>query len=130
MNEILDLLNQNNDQLKISSPELYANKIINNSRILKVHNNGKLIGFISYYINNLETKIGFISMVLVDDKYRGFGIGLSLVKYALNDIENAGFIACNLEVNKRNSIAFKLYSNLGFKVSTEKQNSLIMSKIF
>lgn len=59
--------------------------------------------------------IGHIANLAVDPKYRGRGIGKTLLQHLLNRFVSKGITRVYLEVSKSNEIAKRLYKAYGFK---------------
>jgi len=59
----------------------------------------------------------YIDTVVVDDSYRGSGIGGKLLLEAFKETERKGKKKTSLVVIKRNENAKKLYENMGFEVT-------------
>ncbi len=104
----------------------YAEKIKNNAKIISYFDNGNLIAFIAFYCNDLETRIGFMSMLAVDKKNQGKGLAKNLIYSSIEFLKNENFHKYRLEVFKKNIKAINLYIKLGFKVISELDFSVIM----
>lgn len=64
------------------------------------------------YNGNLS---GYIGMLAVDSKYRGFGLGQSLVRVAVERLRSMGCLSVVLETESSNKAAMKLYEEkMGF----------------
>ncbi|CCE61451.1 hypothetical protein TPHA_0A03750 [Tetrapisispora phaffii CBS 4417] len=57
---------------------------------------------------------GYIGMLVVNNEYRGQGIAKNLVKTAINKMKNEQCDEIMLETEVSNTIAIKLYENMGF----------------
>lgn len=55
--------------------------------------------------------------VVVDDRYRGQGIGRRLVEAALDEAQQLGAAGVLLQVFRQNQVALQLYSSMGFRES-------------
>lgn len=132
INLILEELKKNPYFLEFSELELiqYFYKIDNNCYWTKHYENGKLTGFVAFYCNNLESKQAFITLVLVDSKFRGLNIAIQMLNKVLVCVQFKGFTSCALEVKLDNLNAIKVYQSLGFeKIHVmKKENSLKMCK--
>lgn len=71
-------------------------------------------GFVFFYCNDPDKVFSFITLVMVNPKCRGLGIGGALIKYVMFLTSQRGFKFCRLEVKKHNSSAMSLYNSLGF----------------
>ena len=122
-------LHVNRDFLSLSDSEIegYLLKIDSLSIFEKYYIENNLAGFVSFYCNNEESKEAFITMVLVDESYRGKGIAQKLIIEVIDIIKEQGFLKCNLEVKADNVNAIKLYSKIGFSESYRKGDIISMS---
>jgi ribosomal protein S18 acetylase RimI-like enzyme len=107
---IKELIQSESEYLNISDVDSYVNKIINNADF--AIDNDK--GFIAYYANDFTSKKAYITMVIIDKKYKGKQIGKKLLNQVLEDLRNRGFLSCQLEVDPYNHIAYNLYLSFGF----------------
>lgn len=104
----------------------YAEKIKNNAKIMSYFDNGNLVAFIAFYCNDLETRIGFMSMLAVSKNNQGKGLARSLIKSSIDLLKNENFNRYRLEVFKTNNKAINLYKKMGFEVISELDFSLIL----
>lgn len=94
--------------------EHYIDKLSSKAEVFVNYNPNGCSGFVAYYCNDFDAKTGFITLVLVDPSFRGFGLGKLLVSSVINIMRSRGFVRCRLEVKKTNFVAKNLYKNLGF----------------
>nr|WP_315142674.1 GNAT family N-acetyltransferase [uncultured Flavobacterium sp.] len=104
----------------------YAEKIKNNAKIMSYFDKGNLVAFIAFYCNDLETRIGFMSMLAVSKNNQGKGLARSLIKSSIDLLKNENFNRYRLEVFKTNNKAINLYKKMGFEVISELDFSLIL----
>lgn len=71
-------------------------------------------GVVAFYCNDWSARHAFITLVLVDPRDRGQGLGRTLVARALAVCRERGFLTCGLEVRRDNAAALALYRALGF----------------
>lgn len=109
--------------------ENYLSKIDKYSNFEKYHVDNELAGFASYYCNNVEAKEAFITLMLVDNKYRGMSIGEELVFNVIKAVKDKGFSKCSLEVKIENLNAVSLYKKIGFYESHRNNESIFMSTL-
>jgi len=76
---------------------------------------GRCRGFVAFYCNDMNTRKAFISLVMVDPRDRGLGIGQALVDFVFSVARSRGFHSCQLEVLKVNHPAYKLFRSKGFQ---------------
>lgn len=88
---------------------------------LKVHANVEcyfsdsiISGFIAFYSNDRDNRVGFVSMIVVDRAFRGCGIGSKLLKLACQKMKDKGMKYCKLEVGVENETAIQFYTENGF----------------
>ena len=109
-NKIKELIQSESEYFNISDVDSYVNKIINNANFAIEDDKG----FIAYYANDFTSKKAYITMVIIDKKYRGKQIGKKLLNQVLNDLRGKEFLSVQLEVDKHNYVAYNLYSSFGF----------------
>ena len=125
--KLLDANNRKEDGIYIPQElDNYVNKLIKNSRIIAVQENGEFQGFISYYKNDPENKLGYLSMLLINKESQSYGTGSFLLKTAIEDLKKELFSVFQLEVLKTNVKAINLYRKFGFKVIKENGDLLLM----
>jgi ribosomal protein S18 acetylase RimI-like enzyme len=124
-NKIKELIQSESKYLNISDVDSYTNKIINNADFVIEEDKG----FIAYYANDFTSKKAYITMVIIDKKYRGKQIGKKLLLKVLNDLRGKGFLSVQLEVDKYNRIAYNLYSSFGFFKIDESDKKIKMETI-
>jgi ribosomal protein S18 acetylase RimI-like enzyme len=89
-----------------------------NDELFCALDNDKIIGFCSYAIvNNLwqEGKISYMYAMIVDEGYRGNGIGTKLMKCAIEDSKKKGLKRLELDSGFPREKAHKFYETLGFE---------------
>lgn len=107
----------------------YAKKIKDNAITFEAWDENTLISLVAIYLNDLNTKIGFITNVSTLPTYQGRGLGSQLINSSLNNAKDLNFYTIRLEVGINNVPAISLYSKLGFnKISINKDKQL-MEKI-
>lgn len=126
----LNVINYFTKNKKLVSYENFSkhyNKIINQNSIIYVaeHEN-KIIGtaklFIEYKFNNNLTKMGHIEDVVIEEKYRGNGIGKKLIIILLEEAKKKNCYKVSLCSSQKNK---DFYIKCGFKVK-----DLEMTKYF
>lgn len=113
--------------------QLWPNKILNRSELSKVFERGVdsdkdelfcveyengIIGFCAYAIvNNLwqEGYISYIYSMVIDEKYRGKGIGTELINEAIKTSKQQGMKRVELDSGFQREKAHEFYSKLGFE---------------
>lgn len=102
----------------IRHPDLpaYLAKLADHAEIVSDTSGGRCRGFVAFYGNDLKTRQAFITLVVVDPRDRGTGLGQALVGCVLAIVRQRGFTSCRLEVAKDNRPAYELYTKQGFQV--------------
>ena len=129
--QIIGLLSHLNelDSGKLVSSDLksYVDKIWANSKIISVLKEGVLQGFISYYENDTANEQAFLTMIALDPRFQGAGLGKILIQASIRDLKTKGFRHYKLKVEKSNKKAQALYESLGFKVENELGTKFLMN---
>lgn len=79
---------------------------------------GRIIGYISTSLD--DNKDGRISLLAVDQKERGRGVGRLLVHDAIDSLFSRGSTAVRVATQGANVSALRLYQNCGFRVTDVK----------
>lgn len=135
-NEILDCLLKYNDYF---NPNLtstckdikqWAKKLSLNANnyIYKDKKNHNIVGMISFYNNDTKTKIGYLTLILVDQNYARKGIGSFLLNEFKKYCQINGMKILKLEVFKENINAIKFYLKNNYKFVEENEKSYYMEK--
>lgn len=127
--ELICFLNKYNNPksgIVIQNAEEYVDKLLRFSTIITYYSEGTLLAFISYYKNNYDDKIGFLTMILVDEPLQGKGIGEMLLMNSIADLKMQNFEYYFLEVLKSNRKAIKMYEKYGFEYNEDRNNSILM----
>ncbi|MHB8270344.1 GNAT family N-acetyltransferase [Bradyrhizobium sp.] len=98
--------------------EQYSTKIALRAVRFEAWQGETLVGLVAAYLNDRETRSGFITNVSVLREFTHRGIGTRLVTKALESARAEGFETVSLEVTDNNLVAIRLYEKLGF-VRTE-----------
>ncbi len=128
MKQDWDLLIESGDysvehMLTKRAPSEYEPEYFGKMRIKVARKDGKVVGFITYYLQ--QTYQGHILFLAVDKNYRGQGYAQKLVQYALDDLKQMGAVYARLYTKDYNEKAKNLYANkFGFELyAREKDKS-------
>jgi len=108
-------------ELKYSNSNEY-NKIINNSKISYIIDEGKVIAICRGVYKPYKNSV-YISMVHVSESYRGKGLCNQVVNNLIKSYNGINYF--DLEVDKNNIPALKCYLKLGFKIEDEKEEGYV-----
>lgn len=92
----------------------YSRKIRENAVTFEAWESTRLIGLVAIYLNNLDSRSGYITNVSVLKAYHGRGIALELMRRCINFSQEAAFKEVKLEVHSNSTSAVNLYIKLGF----------------
>ena len=106
----------------------YSFKLQTYSETFEAWYNDELISLIACYLNDHDSKIGFISNVSTVKAYQGFGIAKKMIHDLFEHAIHKGFTSLTLEVNKDNRNAIGFYENLGFIKDYLKNDFQVMEK--
>lgn len=106
--------------------EEYADKIKSNAYTFEAWDKEQLIGVVACYLNNSDTKKGYITNVSVEKNYQGKGIAKKLVQQTIDKAIALKFKTLFLEVNVNNSSAISLYQSLGFTLNGRVKDTYTM----
>lgn len=110
----------------IPSDPAYLIKLSSNAELATHYFPNGLAGFVFFYCNDPEKKFSYITLIGTNSKYRNKGIGSSLVSHVLSISKSRGYNECRLEVLKSNSPAIFLYKKLGFEISENRGEKLLL----
>jgi len=94
--------------------DTYLAKLGEKAEIVSDSVGGRCRGFVAFYCNDMDTKKAFVTLVLVDPRDRGSGLGKALMEFVLSVARHRGFKSCLLEVSRRNQVAYTMYLSQGF----------------
>jgi ribosomal protein S18 acetylase RimI-like enzyme len=104
----------------------YAAKIVDNSDTFEAWHGHSLCGLVAAYLNDPQGRQGFVTSVSVDAEVVGAGIGTALLCNCIEAAREKCFESVSLEVSADNTAALRLYRKLGFVLSGQKDNQVVM----
>ncbi len=128
--EVIKLITEEQKRLgNIFAPEdrAYFEKLENHAELVTHQTDNELLGFVFFYCNDKNKQISYISLIATSPKARGTGIGYGLLNYVLQIAKQRGFACCQLEVHKNNAVAYKFYSQAGFKIVEDRGERYLLS---
>ncbi len=102
----------------------YAQKLTRKGIVLAAIENDKIVGIISFYVNDKKSKTAYITILSVLKAFKSTGIGTALLRDALSQIRSLGFSQVKVNTWSSNKAAIKLYTNFGFRVISESDSTL------
>lgn len=105
--------------------ETYYNKTNTYAAFIECYDDNELAGLLISYVNNKETRKGFVTFIAVKECYRGNGIAGNLLDKACELAKRNGMTVLGIDTN--NIIARDCYIKNGFKLieSHRLENSLL-----
>ena len=97
----------------------YSKKLFSNAITFEAWDDGKLIGLIAIYLNDFDSKIGFITNVSIAENYLGCGLATELIKRSIEFSRGEKIKKISLEVNRNNNKAISLYKKCGFCINKD-----------
>ncbi len=104
----------------------YAQKISDKAVCFEAWQDGKLVALVAAYCNGDKGKAAFITSVSVLPEWMGQGIASRLVTHAVEHAQDLGFVRIELEVDRQNHAATRLYRKQGFSTDTASGQTAIM----
>ena len=92
----------------------YLAKLEARAEILSESTQDRCRGFVAFYCNDETTWQAYITLVLIDPRDRGRGLGRALVAAVLDIARRRGYRTCRLEVSEDSAAARDLYASMGF----------------
>lgn len=86
------------------------------------------IGYAAFYCNNISERKGYLSMIVVKDRYGHNGIGTKLLNEVIKISENSGMEFLCLKSDKQNIKANAFYKKHGFFIISDMGTNLLWEK--
>jgi ribosomal protein S18 acetylase RimI-like enzyme len=106
----------------------YAKKIVHKAITFECWSDGKLIGLVACYLNDLKNISAFITNVSVIEEFKGRAIASNLMDKCITHATKNNFSEIILEVGDYNLPAMRLYKKFNFIVIKENNNLITMRK--
>lgn len=95
----------------------YMAKLIINGYVYTVREEGRLVGVIGFYANDIVNHHAFLSIIAVDKSCRSKGLGLGLLKKMIEVCGENQMSKIQANVLKENKVAIDFYLRQGFVIS-------------
>jgi len=92
----------------------YSSKIRARARTFEAWSGKRLVGLVAAYMNDLGTRVGFITSISVAKEFTGRGIAWTLLDLCLKRSRQEGMAAVRLKVSSESREAIQLYERFGF----------------
>ncbi len=115
MADIIGLLKQLNPRLKKLAHADFNKVAAENSAYVAIHGE-RIIGLaLVHFYRTFSYKLGVINDVVVDEKYRGQGIGKRITKALVKEAKKEKANCVDLTSRPHRKVAHAMYEKLGFK---------------
>lgn len=104
----------------------YARKLFERSVSFEAWHDSMMIGMVNAYLNDAEQQTGFITNVIVMERYSRRGVAINLLEMCLEHAQKLNCRRVILEVWQENEAAFRLYTRAGFTIIGERGHNLLM----
>lgn len=108
----------------------YASKLKNFGKVWALKNEkGLYVGVIAAYMNDIHSKMAYLTMLAIAPEYRGLHLAEKLLQQAEYEAQKSGMSRFKLEVRKGNSSAIAFYKKHGYVIlSDASEESFYMMK--
>ena len=93
----------------------FAEKLCDKATICTAIEDSNIVALLAGYTDNVENKLGYISIVATLPQAQGKGYGTSLVREFLDIARKKGLRAVHLYAVRENIPAMRMYKKLGFE---------------
>jgi len=104
----------------------YSKKLYDKATTFEAWDNKKLAGMIAAYLNDHETKFGYITSVSLLNEYQRTGIATELLRHCIEYARGNSFKKISLELDRRNMDALRLYLKYNFEIYDTKGEQVFM----
>lgn len=101
----------------------FALKLSENAITLILKSGNEILGFLSAYMNDMQTNIAFLSLIAVDKSFRKIGLGELLLNAAEKEALTRNLKYFKIEVYEDNFPAIKFYKKYGFEIVDKLNNN-------
>jgi len=102
---------------RVADLESHARQLAERALVYIAERDGAVAGFLAFYANDAASATAFLTHIAVDERFRGSGIGLALMRICIEESRQAGMRKLELEVDTANLAAIGFYESLGFSCS-------------
>ena len=100
----------------------YSTKLYKNALFIAVFYQNKVVGFASFYCNDVVNKIAYLSQIAVKKEYRGIGVSDMIISFVEKECIERKMQYLKLEVYNSNTNAINFYLKHGFKFTENASN--------
>ena len=104
----------------------YSEKIVDNAMRFEAWAGGALVGLVAAYCNDSERRTAYITNVSVCREWQGGGVASRLLVRCIEYVNEQRFKRIELEVDRENFGAIKLYEKYDFTVNSVNGSAVVM----
>ena len=93
----------------------YVQKLLRSAIVIVARIHGEIAGFAAFYANDPSHKISFLSLILIDQQFRRYGLGRTLMEQWIKHCRQQRFRELHLEANAADTRLVEWYGQQGFK---------------
>lgn len=103
----------------VGSLDEYSNKLFKNAETIVFVEDNKVLGFASFYCNNMDTKVAYLSQIAVRPECGSMGIGTLLIKECERISKENGMKKLRLEVYNDNIVGNNFYKKNNYTYESD-----------
>lgn len=103
----------------------YARKLASLADRFEAWNDSHLVGMVAAYLNNADTRLGFVSNVTVCSEFEGVGLASELMCKCFQLARDKGCRALELEVGESDQRTQEFYFKHGFKLTGKDRSGFL-----
>jgi len=107
----------------------YARKLASFADRMEIWQEGRLVGLVAAYLNNQETRRGFVSSVSVTSDCEGAGLASQLMQKCIHIAQDKGCEKLDLEVGGDDERTKSFYLRHGFALSGEGRSGFLRMEL-
>lgn len=99
----------------VGDMNLYGEKLYHNAITIGIYDDNRIVGFASFYCNDIENKTAYLTQIAVKKEYSSKGYGTSLIEASEKIAKENEMEKYRLEVYDENLIGINFYKRNGFE---------------
>ena len=102
-------------------------KINTYGNFIALEKDGEAVGYAAFYANNFETKVAYISLLVVDKKHWGHNYGKMLIDKVKEMSKEIGMTVLRLAIRKNEFKSLAVFIRNGFDIESEEPESYYLT---
>lgn len=113
----------------VTDIKIYAEKLCRYGEVWILKNSElQRVGIIAAYMNDRNTHVAYVSLLLIAREYQGMKLGGKLLSCMENMAKEKGMERIKLEVMHDNEVGIKFYKSHGYEICGKKEDRFYMEK--